>query len=248
MKILVVDIGGTHVKVLATGQTERRAFASGPKLTPREMVDGVKALATGWEYDRVSIGYPAPVNNGLPAAEPPHLGPGWVEFDFETAFGCPVRLINDAAMQALGGYNGGKMLFLGLGTSLGAAMIVDGNVVPLELGHMPYKKGLYEDYVGDTALAEHGKKRWRNAVEDVVAVFVAAFMPDDTVIGGGNAEHLKELPENCRVGANANAFAGGFRMWDSGVASQPAKAETKSKSSSKPKPSRRSAPRPKGGK
>lgn len=212
-RILVVDVGGSHVKILATGRREPRKFVSGPTMTPRQMVAGVQKLARGWKYDVVSIGYPGPVLHGRPVAEPHNLGRGWVRFDYRAAFGRPVRIINDAAMQALGGYKGGKMLFLGLGTGLGSALIVDGVVEPMELGHLPYKKGTYEDYVGQRGLDKRGKKKWRRHVADVVAGFVAALEPDDVVLGGGNVRKLKELPDGCRAGDNANAFVGGFRLW-----------------------------------
>src|SRR5215467_8486242 len=178
-KILVVDVGGTSVKILATGQDEHRSFASGPALTPGQMVSGVKKLARGWSYNAVSIGYPGPVLHGRPIAEPHNLGPGWVGFNFAAAFGHPVKVLNDAAMQALGSYTGGKMLFLGLGTGLGSTMIVDGIVEPMELGHLPYKKGTYEDYVGEAGLKGHGKKKWHRHVADVVARLIAALEPDD---------------------------------------------------------------------
>ncbi|HJV57856.1 MAG TPA: ROK family protein [Methylomirabilota bacterium] len=212
-RILVVDVGGSHVKILATGRREPRKFVSGPTMTPRQMVAGVEKLARGWKYDVVSIGYPGPVLHGRPVAEPHNLGRGWVRFDYRAAFGRPVRIINDAAMQALGGYKGGKMLFLGLGTGLGSALIADGVVEPMELGHLPYKKGTYEDYVGQRGLDKRGKKKWRRHVADVVAGFVAALEPDDVVLGGGNVRKLKELPDGCRAGDNANAFVGGFRLW-----------------------------------
>jgi polyphosphate glucokinase len=212
-RILVVDVGGSHVKILATGRREPRKFVSGPTMTPRQMVAGVEKLARGWKYDMVSIGYPGPVLHGRPVAEPHNLGRGWVRFDYRAAFGRPVRIINDAAMQALGGYKGGKMLFLGLGTGLGSALIADGVVEPMELGHLPYKKGTYEDYVGQRGLDKRGKKKWRRHVADVVAGFVAALEPDDVVLGGGNVRKLKELPDGCRAGDNANAFVGGFRLW-----------------------------------
>src|SRR6516165_892595 len=212
-KVLVVDVGGTSVKILATGQNVHRSFPSGPALTPRQMVSGVKKLARGWNYDAVSIGYPGPVMHGRPMAEPRNLGRGWVGFDFSAAFGQPVKVINDAAMQALGSYQGGKMLFLGLGTGLGSAMIVDGIVEPMELGHLPYKKGTYEDYVGRAGLERHGKKKWRRHVADVVARFIAALEPDETVIGGGNVKKLHRLPPHSRAGDNVNAFRGGFRLW-----------------------------------
>jgi polyphosphate glucokinase len=217
-RVLVVDVGGTSVKILATGQDEHRSFASGPTLTPRQMVSGVKKLARGWDYHAVSIGYPGPVLHGRPIAEPYNLGRGWVGFDFAAAFGHPTKVINDAAMQALGSYTGGKMLFLGLGTGLGSTMIVDGIVEPMELGHLPYKKSTYEDYVGEAGLKRHGKKKWRRHVADVVARFFAALEPDDIVIGGGNVKKLKALPPHSRAGDNANAFRGGFRLWEKGTA------------------------------
>ena len=212
-QVLVVDLGGTSVKILATGQNEERSFSSGPTLTPRQMVSGVKKLARDWTYDVVSIGYPGPVLHGCPMAEPHNLGRGWVGFDFAAAFGRPLKVVNDAAMQALGSYNGGKMLFLGLGTGLGSTLIVNGIVEPMELGHLPYKKGTYEDYVGRAGLERHGKKNWRRHVADVVARLIAALEPDDTVIGGGNVKKLDRLPPHSRAGDNANAFRGGFRLW-----------------------------------
>jgi polyphosphate glucokinase len=212
--VLVVDVGGTSVKILATGQSAHRSFPSGPTLPPKRMVSEVKKLAGDWVYDLVSIGYPGPVLRGRPIAEPHNLGRGWVGFDFAAAFGRPVKVVNDAAMQALGSYKGGKMLFLGLGTGLGSTMIVEGIVEPMELGHLPYKKGTYEDYVGLAGLQRHGKKKWRRHVADVVAGFIAALEPDDTVLGGGNVRKLKALPPQCRAGDNANAFRGGFRLWE----------------------------------
>ena len=214
MNILVVDVGGTHVKILATGHEERREFPSGPALSAEQMVNGVKTLAGDWKYESVSIGYPGPVLHGRPVLEPHNLGPGWVGFDYRAAFGCPVKVINDAAMQALGSYQGGKMLFLGLGTGLGAAMILEGIVEPMELGHLPYKKGTYEDYVGIRGLERRGKKKWCQHVADVVALLIAALEPDDVVLGGGNVKKLKVLPPHCRAGENANAFLGGFRLWE----------------------------------
>jgi polyphosphate glucokinase len=223
MNILVVDIGGTHVKVLATGESERREFPSGPDMTPERMVAGVKEIAQGWRYEAVSIGYPGPVLHNRPVAEPHNLAKGWVGFDFQAAFERPIRIVNDAAMQALGSYRGGKLLFLGLGTGLGTAMIVDGVIEPMELGHLPYKKATYEDYVGLRGLERFGKKKWRRLVADVVERLVAALEPDDVVLGGGNVKNLKELPPGCRVGDNANAFLGGFRLWEDDVAAcQPA--------------------------
>jgi polyphosphate glucokinase len=177
------------------------------------MVSGVKGLAADWIYDSVSIGYPGSVLGGRPAAEPVNLGRGWVGFDFEQAFGLPVKVMNDAAMQALGSYRGGKMLFLGLGTGLGTTLIVDGAVRPMELGHLPYKKGTYEDYVGRAGLERDGESKWRRHVIDVIERLVAALQPDETVIGGGNVKRIDALPAGCRAGENANAFLGGFRLW-----------------------------------
>jgi polyphosphate glucokinase len=211
--VLVIDVGGTSVKILASGQTEIRSFRSGPTLTPRRMVSGVKKLAADWPCEVVSIGYPGPVLEGRPTADPVNLGHGWVAFDFAAAFGRPVKVINDAALQAMGSYEGGKMLFLGLGTGLGTALIVDGNVEPMELGHLPYKKRTYESYVGRAGLERDGKKKWRRRVVDVVERLTAALQPDETVIGGGNVKKLNPLPPRCRAGHNANAFRGGFRLW-----------------------------------
>ena len=218
MKVLVVDVGGTHVKILLTGQTEHRKFNSSPQLTARQMVEGVKQLLDGWTYDVASIGYPGPVVHNKPIAEPANLGDGWVGFDYQSALGCPVKIINDAAMQALGSYEGGKMLFLGLGTGLGSAMIVDGIVEPMELGHLPYRKRTYEDYVGVRGLKRLGRKKWQRRVEDVVERLRLALEPDYIVLGGGNAGKLDSLPPGCRMGDNANAFAGGFRLWSEGAA------------------------------
>jgi|SRR5215467_2172864 polyphosphate glucokinase len=215
-KVLVVDVGGTSVKILVSGQSQHRSFPSGPDLTPKRMVSGVKELAADWSYEVMSIGYPGPVLRGRPIAEPYNLARGWVGFDYAAAFDHPVKVANDAAMQALGSYRGGKMLFLGLGTGLGTAMIVEGIVEPMELGHLPYEEHTYEHYVGQAGLERYGKKQWRRYVADVVARLIAALEPDDTVIGGGNVKKLKTLPPHCRAGDNANAFRGGFRMWDDG--------------------------------
>jgi len=214
VNVLVIDVGGTHVKILATGQHEPREFASRPTLTPQQMAAGVKKLAGGWKYEVISMGYPGLVLRDRVVAEPHNLGRGWVHFDYRAAFGRPVKIINDASMQALGSYKGGKMLFLGLGTGLGSALVVDGIVEPMELGHLPYKKGTYEKYVGQRALEKRGKKKWRRHVADVVASLIAALEPDDVVLGGGNVKKLKELPTGCRAGDNANAFPGGFRLWE----------------------------------
>jgi polyphosphate glucokinase len=214
VNILVIDVGGTHIKILATGEKEKREIDSAPSITARQMVSSVKALASGWKYEVVSVGYPGPVVHNRPMAEPHNLGKGWMGFDFAAAFKLPAKVVNDAAMQALGSYKGGRMLFLGLGTGLGSTLIVDGAMQPMELAHLPYKKQTYEDYVGLRGLEEFGKKEWRKHVEDVVDLLVAAFEPDDVVLGGGNAKKLKELPPLCRLGNNANAFKGGFRMWD----------------------------------
>ena len=213
MKVLVIDVGGTHVKILASGERTPQKFVSGPKMTAKQMVSQVKELAAGWEYDAISIGYPGPVLHGRILHDPHNLAPGGVRFDFKKAFGCPVKVINDAAMQALGSYKGGSMLFLGLGTGLGSAMIVDGSLEPMELGHLPYRKATYEDYVGIRGLKKYGKEKWRKYVDDVVERLATALEPDDIVLGGGNVKQLKKLPKGCRPGDNANAFVGGFRLW-----------------------------------
>src|SRR5262245_23682523 len=217
MKVLVVDIGGTHVKILATGQRTSRKFLSGPAMTPEQMVNGVRRITSRWNHDVLSVGYPGPVHQGVPAVEPYNLGPGWMHFDFETAFVRPVKVISDAAMQAMGSYTGGTMLFLGLGTGLGSAFIVDGKLAPTELGHLPYRKGTFEDYVGAQGLKKSGEKEWLRNVVDVVARLTAALQPDEVVLGGGNARRLKTIPPGCRLGDNANAFLGGFRLWDTGT-------------------------------
>ena len=211
-RVLVVDVGGNAVKMLASGRKARRSFPSGPKMTPKDMISGVKKLAADWAYDVVSIGYPGPVL-GRPVAEPYNLGRGWVGFDFARAFRRPVKIVNDATMQALGSYRGGRILFLGLGTGLGSTMIVDGIVQPMELSHLPYKKGTYEDYVGRAGLERHGKTKWRRHVADVVTRLIAALGPDETVIGGGNVGKLAALPPRPRAGDNANALGGGFLSW-----------------------------------
>src|SRR5262247_1465591 len=213
MNVLAIDIGGTHVKILATGQDARQKFESGPKLTPHAMVAGVKKLAKDWKYELVSIGYPGLVRFNRPIAEPSNLGKGWVGFNFEAAFKRPVRIINDAAMQTLGSYRGGTMLFLGFGTGLGSAMVVEGVVVPFELGQLSYKKATVEDYLGRRGLQRLGKKKWRKEVAYCIGRLVPALNLDDVVLGGGNVKKLKKLPEGCRGGDNVNAFLGGFRLW-----------------------------------
>ena len=212
--VLAVDVGGSHVKVLLSSGGERRRFDSGPDLTPQELVEGVTALTRDWAYDVVSVGVPAPVKDERVVAEPIHLGRGWVGFDFEGAFGKPTRVVNDAAMQALGSYEDGKMLFLGLGTGLGSALIDNGKLEPLELGHLPFRKATYEDYVGEAGRKRLGKKKWRAAVAKTIEELSAAFEPDYVVLGGGNVKELDELPAGVRLGANTNAFVGGFRLWD----------------------------------
>jgi polyphosphate glucokinase len=214
-KTLVIDVGGTHVKLLGSGIGEPIRFDSGPTLTPRQMVDTVRQLTAEWRYQRVSIGYPGPVRDGKPVHEPWNLAPGWVRFDYERAFGLPVRIVNDAAMQALGSYDGKKMLFLGLGTGLGSAVIRDGVLIPMELAHLPYRKGRsYEQYLGDAGMRRLGKKTWRKHVAHVAALFMAALEVDYVVLGGGNNRRLGTLPPNTKLGANANAFKGGFRLWE----------------------------------
>jgi polyphosphate glucokinase len=213
MRVLVVDVGGTNVKLLASGQRVPRKFPSGRRLTPKKMVEGVIELAAGWDYDAIAIGYPGRVRNGRIVVEPKNLGRGWIGFNFRAAFGRPVRILNDAAMQALGSYKRGLMLFLGFGTSLGAAVVVDGVVLPLELAHLSFKDGTYQDYVGDGALRRLGRKKWQKHVEYGAARMIEAVGPDDVVFGGGNVKKLKGLPKGCRAGANANAFVGGYRLW-----------------------------------
>jgi glucose-6-phosphate isomerase len=217
-RVLVVDIGGSHVKARVSGNPREVEFKSGRTLTPETMIKQLRPAIRGWKYDAVSIGYPGPLLHDRIARDPYNLGKGWMGFDFAKAFGCKVKIINDAAMQALGSYEGGRMLFLGLGTGLGTAFIVDGVIEPMELGHLPYKRGTFEDYVGIRGLKEHGKKKWQAHVLDVIAQFQAALEPDYVVLGGGNVRHLTdELPEGVRRGDNHNAFAGGFRLWENKV-------------------------------
>lgn len=214
-RVLVIDVGGTNVKILATGKREPRKVPSGTTMTARRMVTAVRKLAADWPYDVVSLGYPGAVQDGGPVADPKNLGGGWMRFDFKKAFGCPVKIINDAAMQALGSYQGGRMLFLGLGTGLGSAMITDGVLIPMELAHLRYRKGrTYEDYVGVRGLKRHGKKKWRRYVVDVVTALKHALQADYVVLGGGNAKKLGKLPKWVRLGNNRHAFTGGFRLWE----------------------------------
>ena len=217
IRVLVLDVGGTNVKVGATGHRVLRKFRSGSDMTPEHLVSGVHEITQDWQYDVLSIGYPGPVLRGMPAADPHNLGPGWVGFDYERFFNRPVRIVNDAAMQAMGSYVDGKMLFLGLGTGLGSAFIVDGILTSTELGHLPYKNGTFENYVGKRGLKKYGIKKWQRAVDDVVARLIAALQPDDVVLGGGNVHKLKTLPPGCRLGDNKNAILGGFRLWESGT-------------------------------
>jgi len=211
-KTLVVDIGGTHVKLMVEG-AEQRMFDSGAKMQPNDFVAQLKEQSRDWKFDNISIGFPAPVRGGKIISNPKHLGQGWVGFDFGKSLGKPVQVINDAAMQALGSYKGGKMLFLGLGTGLGSTLIVDGIIEPMELGHLPYKKATFEDYVGVRGLEAHGSRKWRQYVADIVKRLMAAIEPDYVVLGGGNVKHIKVLPDGCKAGDNANAFVGGFRLW-----------------------------------
>ena len=211
--VLAVDVGGSHVKMVLNGVQERRRFVSGQRLTPDDMVTGVLELTEDWSPVGVSVGVPAMVSAGRVVHEPVNLGPGWVGFDFAAAFGKPTKVVNDAAMQALGSYAGGRMLFLGLGTGLGSTMIVDGIVEPMELGHLPFRKATYEDYVGLRGLERLGKKRWRKAVHETIATLAAALEPEYVILGGGNAALLQELPPNVRLGHNEDAFLGGFRLW-----------------------------------
>jgi polyphosphate glucokinase len=214
--VLAVDVGGSHVKALLSGEGEKRRFDSGPKLTAKEMVEGVLRIAEGWAFDRVSVGIPTPVRGNKPIAEPVNLGEGWVGFGYEGAFGVPTKVVNDAVMQAVGSYEGGCMLYLGLGlgTGLGSALITDGFVEPLELGHLPFRKKTFEDYVSERTLERKGKKKWHAAVFETVERLSAALEPDYVVIGGGGVKDLDELPPNTRRGDNELAFTGGFRLWE----------------------------------
>jgi polyphosphate glucokinase len=215
MRILAIDVGGSKTKCLLSGETERRVAPSGPGYTPERFVDDVKRLVAGERFDRVTIGFPAPIKQGHPAKEPVNLGTGWMPFDYRAAFNCPVKFVNDAAMQAVGSYQGGRMVFLGLGTGLGTAMIDESHLIALEAAHLPYKKRLsFEEWVGNAAKERLGKRRWREEVAEVCAIFRRTFLPDYIVLGGGNAKELKEVPEGCRLGDNSLAFLGGFRVWD----------------------------------
>lgn len=215
MKVLVIDVGGTHVKVASTDNRTPVRIISGPEMTAARMVEQVLAATKGWEYDAVSIGYPGPVEHDHPLAEPHNLAPGWIDFPYQKTFGKPLRFINDAAMQALGGYKGGRMLFIGLGTGMGSAVVFDGTVVPLELAHLPYRKGrTYEEYVGEEGLKERGKKRWRKSVLDIINRLQAALVCDYVLVGGGNSKLMKNLPNHVILGANSNAIKGGLKLWE----------------------------------
>jgi predicted NBD/HSP70 family sugar kinase len=215
VKILVVDIGGNNVKLLVSGEKAPRKVPSGPTLTAARMASSVRKAVAGWKYDGVTIGFPGPVKGGRPAAEPVNLGGGWVRFDYARAFGKPVRVVNDAVMQALGSYRGGRMLFLGLGTGLGAALVIEGFVQPLEIAHLPYRNGkTYEDFLGRRGMVRMGKKRWRQLVAEIVPRLLHAFQVDEVVLGGGNVKQLKALPPASRLGSNVQAFTGGFRLWE----------------------------------
>ncbi|PBC21847.1 ROK family protein [Mesorhizobium sp. WSM4307] len=212
--VLSIDIGGSHVKILTSAGGAERRDDSGPDLTPQQMIDKVKKLAEGLSYDVISMGYPGPVRHNKPVLDPKNLGKGWAGFDFDAQFGKPVKVVNDALMQAIGSYEGGRMLFLGLGTGLGAAMVFDNVGQPMELAHLPYRKGRsFEDYVGERGLEKYGKKKWRKYVVDVVTRLRAALQPDYVIIGGGNVDKLDELPAEARRGDNTRAFEGGFRLW-----------------------------------
>ena len=216
--ILTIDVGGSHVKVMTSKARKKREFSSGPRLSAKDMVKNVKDLTKDWSYDVISLGYPGPVLRNRPFAEPHNLGSGWAGFDFARAFGRPARVVNDALMQALGSYKGGRMLFLGLGTGLGSAMIVDGGLQPMELGHLPYRKGkTFEDDVGAAGMKRLGKKEWQHQVANVVECFAAALLPEYIVLGGGNAKRLERLPRRTRRGTNNAAFVGGFKLWGKGA-------------------------------
>jgi polyphosphate glucokinase len=214
MRVLAVDVGGRHVKALAQGETERRRFKSGPDLTPDRMVEGVLDVVGDWDFDRVSIGVPAPVAGDVVLRDPVNLAKGWKGYDFAAAFGMPTKVVNDAVMQAIGSYTGGRMLYLGLGTGLGSTMIVYDIVIPMELAHLPFRRGTFEEYVGRAGRSRLGPKRWREAVFKTIEHLSTALLPDYVVVGGGLADELGELPEHVRIGGNELAFVGGFRLWD----------------------------------
>ena len=215
MNILVVDIGGTHVKVWRSEEAEKIKFPSGKDLTPQALMEGIHATLEGWPIERVSIGYPGEIRNGAPTADPLNLAPAWVDFDFAGAFNCPIRMMNDACMQALGSYEGGKMFYLGLGTGVGTAFISDGVIVPLALGHVKlWENETFDHYLSRAGFRRHGKKRWRQAVVEAAGILRTAFFADYVMLGGGNADEVKELPEGCRRGGNHNAYFGGLRMWE----------------------------------
>jgi polyphosphate glucokinase len=221
-RVLTVDVGGSRVKLLVQGEVEPRRFDSGPTMTPREMVEGTLAAAEGWSWDVASIGIPMPVWRDRPTLEPANLGKGWVGFDFERALGRPTKVVNDAVMQALGSYDGGRMLFIGLGTGLGSAIVSNGIAEPLELAHLPFRDGTFEDYVGERSLEQRGKKKWRKLVFEVVEILARAMQCDYVVIGGGGVKELDQLPPNSRRGNNELAFLGGYRLWDPDWATTPA--------------------------
>jgi polyphosphate glucokinase len=228
MKVLVVDVGGTHIKVASSDMRVPVKIPSGPAMTAEQMAQQVLAATEGWSYDCVSIGYPGPVAHDHPLAEPHNLGLGWIDFPYQKAFGKPIRFINDAAMQALGGYKSGRMLFLGVGTGLGSAMVFDNIVIPLELAHLPYKKGrTYEDYIGVAGLELRGKKRWRKSVLDIIARLQAAMVCDYVLLGGGNAKLMKDLPLHVIIGANSNAIEGGIKLWQQAEPTTPPGASKK---------------------
>jgi polyphosphate glucokinase len=212
--VLVIDIGGTNVKLLMTGQTSTTKFASGSELTPQEMVAGVKQATADWDYSFIAMGFPAPVVRGRILHEPVNLGRGWTGFDFAQAFGKPVRIANDATMQAIGSYTEGRMFFIGLGTGMGSAMVDHGYPISLEMGHLPFKQRTFEQYVGARALKRAGRERWERRVHRIAEDLCDAFVCDYVVLGGGNAKLLTSLPPRGRLGDNANAFKGGFRMWE----------------------------------
>jgi hypothetical protein len=215
MNVLVIDVGGTNIKVIATGRKQSLKIPSGPSLTPARMAAAVRKATADWDYDAVSIGYPGPVRNDRPSAEPANLGRGWVRFDYGKAFSRPVRLVNDAALQALGSYHGGRMLFLGLGTGLGSALVADGVLEPLELAHLPYRKNRsYEDYLGLRGKKRLGRRKWEKHVEKVTALLKHGLQVDYVVLGGGEAQNLRKMPKGARLGHNANAFLGGYRLWE----------------------------------